>query len=279
MNDWVTNERKKPGQILAGTLVFLGMVVFLLFSVWTIAYGSEQPFSTADYFYYLPAILHDPDFQGPNPKGQLDYEDLVMSTLESGAVDSWTLTIDSQEFLTITVAPASSANILLSVLTENGQIVVDRHDQAPAGEVETITNLSLSEPGSYQIQISSDPTEESNYALMVMNAESYNFNFRGTLSPGEQRSDSLPANSDHFWFFSASDGETISMQVTPYDQGDAYVELYGPDGSRLLTIDDSDNGEAEILDNHSILATGMYGIRVGEFDYFAMSYQIVVNKP
>jgi hypothetical protein len=278
MNGGVTNERKKSGQILAGTLVFSSMVVFLLSSVWTIAYGIEHPFSTADSYNYLPAIFHESDFQGPNPKGQLNYEDLVMSALESGAVDNWTLTIDSQEFLTITVAPASSANILISVLAENGQIVVDRQDQAPIGEVETISNLSLGKPGSYQIHISSEPAEESDYALMVMNAESFNFDFRGTLSSGEQSTDSLSADSDHFWFFSASDGEIISMQVTPNDQGDVYTELYGPDGSRLLTIDNNLSGEAEKLDNYGIPDTGMYGVLVGEYDFAAMSYQIIVSK-
>ena len=219
-----------------------------------------------------------PSDQDPNFKGHLDYEDLVMSTLESGAVDNWTITIDSSDFLTITVAPASSANMLLSVLDESGQIIVDRQNQAPAGEVETITNLSLTEPGSYQIHIATDPAVQTNYALMVMDSSSYNFHFRGTLIPGAQRTDSLAVDSDHFWFFSAFDSETINLQVMPYEDADAYVELYGTDGSRLLTLDNNGSGEAEILDNHSILATGMYGIRVGEFDFAAMSYQIILNK-
>jgi hypothetical protein len=225
-----------------------------------------------------PGATVTPSDQDPNLKGHLDYEDLVMSSLQSGAVDSWTITIDSSDFLTVTVAPASSANMILSVLDASGQIIVDRQNQSPAGEVETIANLSLMEPGSYQIHIATDPAEQTNYALMVMDSRSYSFDFRGTLIPGAQRTDSLPEDNDHFWFFSASDSETINLRVTPYEDADAYVELYGPDGSRLLTLDDNDSGEAEILDNHSILATGMYGIRVGEFDFAAMSYQIILNK-
>ena len=219
-----------------------------------------------------------PSDQDPNLKGDLKYEDLVMSSLESGAVDSWTITIDSSDFITITVAPASSANMNISVLDENGQIIVNRQNQSAAGEVETITNLSLTEPGSYQIHIATDPAEQTNYALMAMDSSSYNFDFRGTLTPGAQRTDTTPVDTDHFWFFSASDSETINLQVTPYENADAYVELYGPDGSRLLTLDNTDNGEAEILNNHSILATGMYAIRVGEFDFEVMSYQIIINK-
>ena len=219
-----------------------------------------------------------PNNQSLYNKGQLGYEDLVISNLQSGAIDNWTINVDRADFITITVAPAASANILLTVFDETGHAVVDRHDQAFAGEVETITNLSVSEPGTYRIQIAAAPAEPTDYALMVMDSASYHFYFRGTLYPGAPRSDSLLIENDHFWFFSAADGETISLQVTPDDLGDAYVELYGPDGSRLLTLDEADVGEAERLDNHNILATGMYAVRIGEFNFGPMSYQIVVNK-
>ncbi len=212
------------------------------------------------------------------PKGETGFEDLSIGTLASGAIDDWTVTVSSSDFITITVAPASSANMIFSVLNDSGQIIVDQQDQAPAGKVETITNLSLPEASTYHIHIATDPAEQTDYALMVMNSESYSFTFRGTLTSGAQRSDSLAADSDHFWFFHAADGETISLQVTPNGEADAYVELYGPDGSRLLTLDNGGSGEAEILENHSILATGMYSIRVGEFDFTEMSYQIVVSK-
>jgi hypothetical protein len=220
-----------------------------------------------------------PSGQDPISKGSLEFEELMMGTLESGAVDSWNITIDSSNFLTVTVAPGSSANMLLSVLDQNGQILVDRQNQAAAGEVETITNLTLTEPGTYQIHVATDPAEQTDYALMVLDSNSYDFRFRGTMSPGEQRTDSTSVDSDHFWFFSASDGESINMKVTPYQDADAYVELYGTDGSRLLPpLDNGNEGEAEILDNHSILATGMYAIRIGEYEFNAMSYQVVLNK-
>ena len=286
-----TGRRKNLGKILTSIYISSGVATFFLLATWFIALGSEQSnieygvgyigaprWQTSSYYSYLPVILNDSDFPGPDVKGELDFEELVISNLESGAVDIWALEIDSSMFVTITVAPASSTNILISVLDENGKTVVDRQDKSPAGEVETISKLSLTSPGLYQVQIISDPAEKSNYALMVMNTYSYNFDFRGTLGLGELRTDSLPEKSDHFWFFSASDGETISLRVSPKNQGDVYLELYGTNGSRLLTIDSYGSGKAEALENYSILATGMYGIRVGEFDFAAMSYDIVVYQ-
>ena len=212
------------------------------------------------------------------PKGEIDYEDLIISSLASGAVDDWTFNVDDSEAITITVAPAATANLLFSVVDDSGQIVLDRRNQAAAGEVETADNIRISEPGTYHIHVAAEPAEQTDYALMVMDSTSYVFNFSGTLTSGIQRSDSLKANNDHFWFFPASDGETIRLQVSSGGEADAYVELYGPDGARLLTLDDTGSGEIELLEDESILATGLYAVRVGEFDFGAMTYQIVMEK-
>ena len=113
---------------------------------------------------------------------------------------------------------------------------------------------------------------------MVLDSESYSFIFKGSLRDSSLRSDSLAVDHDHYWFFSASDGESVNMSVTPSGQGDPYLELYGPDAARLLTIDNTGSGETEPLENYSILANGMYAIRVGEFDFAEMSYQITLSK-
>jgi hypothetical protein len=219
-----------------------------------------------------------PSDQEPNDKGLLDFEDLAMASLSSGGIDNWTLRVDSSNSITITVAPAASVNIVITVLDDTGAAIVDRHDQASAGEVETITDLNLTQPGLYQLYITAEPNDQTNYALMILDSESYDFIFKGNLSDSTPRSDSLKADKDHFWFFSASDGDNINMSVTPIGETDPYLELYGSDGSWLLTIDNTGSGETETLENYSMLANGMYAIRVGEFDFAPMSYQITLNK-
>ncbi len=198
--------------------------------------------------------------------------------LDSGVQERWTLPIDTSDSITITVAPASTANIFISVIDENGAIIVDAQDRGPAGEVETIEALNLREPGIYEIYINTEPAMETDYALMVMNSESYSFDFRGTLIPSSPRSDSLKPDNDHFWFFSLSEGSNISIRVIPDSQADPYLELYDPQGSRVLTIDNTNTGETELLEDYEALTGGLFSIRVGEFDFAAMSYQILLTR-
>jgi hypothetical protein len=211
-------------------------------------------------------------------EGDIEFEDLVISGLDAGEVHAWNLPLEGMEAITITVAPGGAANLTLSVIDDSGQVLVDQQNTAGAGRTETIEDLSVGEAVSVRIQVAADPPEATSYALMAMAADSYNFTFMGTLESGIQRSDSLDADNDHFWFFNASDGDTIDMVVTPGSEEDPYVELYGPDGSRLQTIDNTGSGEAEQLNSYSILATGLYAIRVGEFDFLPMNYTIIVNQ-
>ncbi len=216
--------------------------------------------------------------QEPQDKGQLDFEDLIINELASGEVHAWNVSVSNTDSVTITVAPEATTNIVFSVFNDAGQTLVDRRNQAADGRVETIVDLAVQDTGSIQIQIAADPAEDTSYAIMVLDNESYNFTFMGALNIGAQRGDSLDTDNDHFWFFSATDGDSIDLTVSPSGDADAYVELYGPDSSLLQTIDDEGAGGDERLENYSILASGMYAIRVGEFDFEPMTYQILVEE-
>ena len=216
--------------------------------------------------------------QETQDKGQLDFEDLIIDELSAGAVHAWNVSVSSTDSVTITVAPETTTNIVFSVFNDAGQALVERQNQAGDGGVETVLDLSVRDTSSIQIRIAADPAEDTSYAVMVLDNESYNFTFMGALDDGAQRGDSLDQDNDHFWFFNATDGESIDFVVSPSGDADAYVELYGPDSTLLQTIDDEGSGGDELLENYSPLASGMYAIRVGEFDFEPMTYQIVFQK-
>ena len=219
-----------------------------------------------------------PTDSGIDDKGSLDTEDLTISMLASGTSDRWTMDLSGNETITITVAPAGMASIALSVIDSDGVKLVDNQNSSPIGEVETITNLSIPTPGIYNLLISSEQDGPINYALMLLDSEAYSFVFRGRLLDNAQKSDTLPADNDHFWFFVAQAGEEISFIVTPDSTSDPYIELYDPDGSMLLTIDDTSEGESERLESHTLTESGMYSIRVAEFDFRPMPYQISLSR-
>lgn len=225
---------------------------------------------------YLPAVFNN---FSPESKSRLDTEDLVISSLAAGTADHWTMDLAAGDMVTITVAPGNSADIVLSVLDSSDLILVDQQNLSPAGEVETISNLKITNPGIYSLLIETVQGKQTDYALMIMDQDSYSFVFRGTLFANDSRSDTLPAYVDHFWFFNAQSGETVSFTITPDSIGDAYVELYDPAGLRVMTIDDTGQGEAESLQNYAITIGGLYSIRVAEFEFEAMDYQIDFSKP
>jgi hypothetical protein len=208
-------------------------------------------------------------------KGALTPEDLIISNLAPGSMHKWTLDLQAGDAITITVAPATASNIVLSLFDSNNVVQVNEQNSAAAGEPETIINFSISNPGIHTVQVRTVEGTQTDYALMFMDAESYSFIFKGRLSETTPfREGNLEADTDHFWFFDADNGESLSFEVAPSGNGDPYVELYDPGGSRLLTIDENDEGEAESLNNYTLLDGGMYGIRVAEFDFQPMAYTL-----
>ena len=224
------------------------------------------------------ALSATPSGSSPVEKGELGVEDLTLDILGAGATDSWNLDLLAGDAITITVAPATTADIVLSILDSNGSILVDNQNTASAGEVETVRNLQIADAGIHRVLIKTAQGLATDYAIMFMDANSYSFIFRGRLVEGTTRNESLAADNDHFWFYDAEGGESISFTITPDSTGDPYIELYDPDGARMLTIDDTGEGEPETLDSYTLLDPGIYAIRVAEFDFRPMSYQIRLTK-
>ncbi len=213
-----------------------------------------------------------------NNRGSINFEDLRISTLEEGVPDRWTLTIDNATSITITTAPDPSANLIISIIDESGTKILDSQNQAGQGQVETVTNFSIDESGLYRLQVENQNGAEADYGLMALDETSYSFIFKGNLTSASPQNETLQEDNDHFWFFSLTSGETFSLRVTPNNQADPYLEIYDPNGSRLDAIDQTDTGETELIQDFEALSDGMYSIRVGEFDFARMSYEILLTK-
>jgi len=225
----------------------------------------------------LPVLLGGYSSEGPVPQGYLEAEDLVVSSLGPGIAHRWTLNLTPGDVFTISAAPGPAADIFLSLFDSDGLIY--QQNMSPAGEVETIADLSISEQGDYDLVVQTIQGEPTGYALMFLDQDSYSLVLRGTLQDGDIRTDSLPEDVDHFWFFEALSGQHVSFTITPKSSGDPFIELFDPDGSRMLTIDDKGEGEPESLEHYELPAGGLYGIRVAEFDFQEMAYEIVISLP
>jgi hypothetical protein len=207
-------------------------------------------------------------------KGDMIAEKLNISNLAMANIDRWSLELVAGDTITITVAPATMNDIILSLFDSNNVALVNEQNFFTAGMPETITNVDISDPGIHTIQVRTANGNQTDYAIMFMDSDSYTFIFKGLLDKNTAKSGNVDADTDHFWFFNATNSDSVSFVVTPNNAGDPYIELYNPDGERILTIDDTGEGEAETLDNYTLLDGGMYGIRVAEFDFQPMAYSI-----
>ena len=74
--------------------------------------------------------------------------------------------------ITITVAPATTSDVVLSLFDSNNVALVNEQNSAAVGAPETITNFNISHPGIHSVQIKTVEGTETDYALIRTARES-----------------------------------------------------------------------------------------------------------
>ena len=203
----------------------------------------------------------------------LSAEDLGAARLEANQTHQWLYDIGASESITVSVVSAE-ADLVISILDPNGQQLIEANNFA-AGQVETVQNFALTAVGEYKIRVYANGRNATDYAIMITSSESYTFIFRGVMEYGDLQEATSKANNDHFWHFRGQEGDVISINLSPMDESDLFLELYGPDAERISEfIDDGTSGEAESIVDFVLPATGLYSIRIGEFDFLSATYEI-----
>jgi hypothetical protein len=205
---------------------------------------------------------------------ETDFEELVTDQLGGNEVHSWTFSIEASDAVTVSVASESDLDVVLAILDSADTRIIERND-AGAGKVERILGLELPEAGDYKIQIRSATGGGGYYSFMPLLSDAYNFVFLGNLNYGGSQTVPLPAENDHLWHFYGNANDNVTITVTPSDDGDLFVELYGTSAELVSDfIDMGGSGEQERLSEFILPDTGLYAIRIGEFDFQASGYQI-----
>ena len=98
------------------------------------------------------------------------------------------------------------------------------------------------------------------------------------ISYGTSVTAALAENSDHFWFFNGRSGESVTITVQPNDSSDPVLWLYGADGTDLTDmVHVGEDGEPEELTAFVLPDSGVFSIRVGEYDFNASNYRISLS--
>ncbi len=203
-------------------------------------------------------------------------EFLGASTLEAGRYDSWSaeLTADS-EFSVYAIAPAP-ADIVLS-LVRDGQPIVDRQNTSPAGAPEVLRVSNLPGDDEYEIQVATQGGAATQYAIIANFDPELPLTFSGFVAPGSPRSGvQVPVDNTHFWFFIANAGDQLTITVTPDSASDPYIELYGPDGLDIDSMDEGFEGDVEVL-TVDLTDTGMHAIAITDVVGVNMTYSLSIT--
>lgn len=192
------------------------------------------------------------------------FYDFVITSLGGGLIDSWEVDIDEDEELYVYAVAPNPADIILSVL-KDGQPIVNRQNTAPAGAPEFINNPNLSGAGTYEIQVLTVGGVSTEYGLTFYTDLEFTIVFPGIITSGSPRSAvEMPEGASHYWFFVGSAGDDVTIELRPLGDEDPALDLYGPDGENIDTVDFGLNGEEEVLEA-TLELSGLHAIGVDAY--------------
>ena len=211
------------------------------------------------------------------PKGDLyDLdEEFASTTLAAGTTDSWTIELFEDEILNVSAIAPLPADLVLSVI-KDGQVIINRQNNAPAGAAEIIDTPNLPGEGIYEVHVATQGGQATEYAIIANIDPEFPIIFNSIVTPGSPRSAVvMPADSVHYWFFTANAGDDLTLTVRP-NAGDPIIDLYGPGAEYIESIDEGGEGEDEVFEV-TLTTTGLHAIRLMEIDGLSMTYDIEVT--
>lgn len=212
-------------------------------------------------------------------RGSLQSQNPVVGNLSPSVNDIWTFDSGSARYATIRLSPDNNnLDLAFTVIAPSGQTVV-YVDEGYAGATEIAVDLPLSETGSYVIEVSEFFRDGGRYRLsLILTAEPL-YDDGGRINFGQNIRSDLPRNRQHVWTFAGEAGQLISIVVVPVAETlDLILDLYGPDGTRLVALDEGFSGDPEVISGFQLPVTGDYAILVRSFAGESGSYTLSLDE-
>ncbi len=152
-------------------------------------------------------------------------------------------------------------------------------DNGFAGVTESITDLRLTQPGVYIVEVSDFYHAPGRYDLSLALAAQPQYSGGGPIAFGQTLQGQLPAGGQHYWVFPATAGQRVSIVIEPgATTFDAVLDLYGPDGQRLVALDEGFSGDPEVLSGFALPTTGEYAVLVRSFSPQGGPYTLSLDE-
>jgi hypothetical protein len=168
-------------------------------------------------------------------------------------------------------------DLTLAIFGPAGQTVT-RIDNGYAGDTEVATDILLAESGRYIIEVGEFFNQPGRYTLSFVLTEEPLYGGGGRIETGQGIQSVLPINGQHLWLFDGTAEQLVSIVLEPEDNFDAILDLYGPDGRRLVALDEGFSGDAEVISGFALPITGQYSIMVRSFAGDGGSYALSLDE-
>ncbi|HSH00955.1 MAG TPA: hypothetical protein VLL52_00460, partial [Anaerolineae bacterium] len=195
----------------------------------------------------------------------------------SGDVHQWSFTLTSNDVISLSVAPAINDDIRITVKDNDGNTLATQNN-AGAGQVEFL-RLPINTPGDYDVYVEEINGNTNSYAVLLLLNTSFNFVLEEATSYGSTVNGSLPPDTDHFISFYGNTGDIITIELTPDANSNILFMLYDDEMTLINNQTYSTGvGETRSLVDFELTRTGLFTIRIGEFNYEDATYTLYVTN-
>lgn len=213
-----------------------------------------------------------------NIVGELPNGEPVRGALAAGSQDVWAFTAQDGRYATLTLSTEESElDLRLTILDASGQ-VVETVDNGYTGDTEIAVDVLLVMDGRYFVEVDDFFDNAGRYELTLNLSDEPLYSGGGRILPGQTIQNILPPG-QHLWRFDGTAGQIVSIVLIPEEEPlDGILNLYGPDGRRLVALDEGFSGDAEVISGFELPVTGEYTILVTSFADVGGAYSLSLDE-
>lgn len=203
----------------------------------------------------------------------------VSGNLQKGQQDIWSLFLDESQYLSLHLKPEGNQLDLAATIIDPTGRVITNLDNGYTNSSERGVDILLPEAGRYLLAISELSKQAGSYSLDAALSITPTFAGRGEILLDETVQNQMPAEARHLWAFSGTAGQNISLVLKPLQHTlDVILNVYSPDGTRLVALDEGFSGDPEVVSGLVLPVTGTYTIVVSNFGSTGGAYALSLNR-
>jgi len=238
------------------------------YTIYALTYGGEGDYTLSLEF-----------AEEPSTGGTIEYGQTVEEMLAEGMRHGWFFQGDEGNVVTIAMsALGDELDCYLGLYDPNGLALTDDDDSGEDLDA-LIEYYELPADGTYHIVAQGALFGEAGaYKLTLDRTEMV---VEGILTYGETVNATLEPGRRHHWLFEGEVGDVVVISMTGLTEDmDTYLELFAPDGVRVMTDDDSGGDSNAEIFLFELLLSGTYRIVArGYGDEDVGEYELTLTGP